>query len=146
MRIAIGSDHAGFESKEGLLKELRKHNEVTDCGTTGNEPVDYPDFAASVAEAVASGKAERGILICGTGIGMCMAANKHTGIRAAACHNPETARLSRKHNDANVLCLGSRILSIESMIRIADVWLKTGFEGGRHAARIDKMKALEGCV
>lgn len=143
MRIAIGSDHAGFKAKDELVKILKELYDVTDCGTSGEESVDYPDFAAKVAGVVASGKADCGILICGTGIGMCMAANKIHGVRAAVCHDEETAKLSRQHNDANVLCMGSRILSIEQIINIAKVWLGTDFEGGRHSERVKKIMSLE---
>ncbi len=144
MKIAIGSDHAGFAAKEILKSHLRKRHEVVDCGTDGVEPVDYPDFAKPVADMVASGMAERGILICGSGIGMCISANKVRGIRAASCQDEEAAVLSRKHNDANVLCLGGRLLKSTEIIRITDAWLSARFEGGRHARRVGKVMSLEG--
>ena len=143
MKIAIGSDHAGFKAKEELAKVLSEEYDVTDCGTTNEESVDYPDFAAVAAKLVASKNVDYGILMCGTGIGMCMAANKIHGVRAAVCHDADTARLSRRHNDANVLCMGSRILSIEQIINIAKVWLGTDFEGGRHSERVKKIMSLE---
>jgi ribose 5-phosphate isomerase B len=143
MKIALGSDHAGYKAKEELKKNLSTVHQVTDCGAPSEKPVDYPDMAAKVGELVASGKVERGILICGTGIGMSIAANKIPGVRAALCRSREEARLSREHNDANVLCLGARILSQESIIEIARVWLSVDFSGGRHEGRVEKIKNLE---
>lgn len=140
MKIAVGSDHAGFGAKQALLAELRKAgHEVGDLGPSGPESVDYPDFALAVGLAVSRGKSECGILICGTGIGMSMAANRIPGIRAAVCHDEFTARMSREHNNANVLCLGARVLAHDAMARIAAAWLAAGFEGGRHGRRVQKI-------
>jgi len=142
MKIAIGSDHGGFGLKETVLSVLRDGgHEVIDCGCNSIESVDYPDFAEQVCEQVLSGQAALGILVCGTGIGMSMAANRHRGIRAALCHDEYTARLSREHNDANILCLGDRVLGSGVAKAIVDVWLSTGFEGGRHVRRIGKFSA-----
>ena len=143
MRIAMGSDHAGYYAKESLKRLLNKDHEIIDMGTSSEEPVDYPDYAAKVAEAVAKGQADRGILICGTGVGMCISANKVHGIRAALCHDEETAKLSRQHNDANVLCMGARVTATRKMEIIMHIWLNTQFEGERHKARVEKMMALE---
>ena len=143
-RIAIGCDHAAVALKDQIVKELKASGHpVEDLGAFGTESVDYPDFAAAVSRRVASGAADRGILICGTGIGMSMAANKFPGIRAAVCHDATTARLSRQHNDANVLCLGARIVGPAVASDIVAAWLAAGFEGGRHQRRIDKISALE---
>jgi ribose 5-phosphate isomerase B len=144
MKIAIGSDHRGVAAKQKLTALL--HNlghEVTDVGPESNSSVDYPDFALLVAEAVGSGQVERGILICGTGIGMCIAANKVRGVRAAPCHDSITAELSRSHNDSNVLCLSADLLGDELMERMARTWLQTPFEGGRHARRVEKISKYE---
>ena len=146
MRIAVGSDHAGFEAPEPLYKpEIIKYleglgHEVVDCGTDSAASVDYPDFANRVCKAVLGGEAERGVLVCGTGIGVSIAANRHRGIRAAACATEEMARLARTHNNANVICLGRRILPFEACLRLIDIWLETPFsEGERHIRRIEKM-------
>ncbi len=144
MKIAIGSDHAGFEAKELLIRALKDEHDITDCGTESSDSVDYPDVAEKVSRLVSTGKAERGILICGTGIGMSISANKIRGIRAAVCHNEESAKTSRLHNDANVLCMGARLLSKKQIIHIAEAWLSTDFEGGRHSRRVEKMMRLEG--
>ncbi len=145
MKIVIGSDHAGVEAKARLSAALRKWgHSVTDVGTDGTESVDYPDFAAQVGRTLMDEEAERGILICGTGIGMCIAANKVKGIRAALVHDEMTAEMSRKHNDANVLCLGARVLPAERMETLARIFLATAFEGGRHAGRVGKIARLEG--
>ncbi len=144
MKIAIGSDHAGVEAKQRLRQLLQRDGHaVTDCGTQGAESVDYPDFAAAVAQAVARAQVERGVLICGTGIGMCIAANKIHGVRAAKCNDPLEARLSRAHNDANVLCVGARVLDATVMDDVVRTFLGTAFEGGRHARRVEKMRELE---
>ncbi|MCA9100537.1 MAG: ribose 5-phosphate isomerase B [Pirellulales bacterium] len=144
MRIALGSDHRGFETKTRIAERLsRAGHEVIDKGTTSAESVDYPDYASAVAHAVASGEADRGILICGTGLGMCIAANKVAGVRAAPCHDALTAELSRRHNDANILCLSSDMLGDRVIGHMVDIWLATDFEGGRHARRVEKIKALE---
>jgi len=137
VRIAIGADHAGFQLKEALLKGVLAAHEVLDLGThSPREPTDYPRYAFAVAEAVAKGKAEYGILICGTGIGMSMAASQVPGIRAANCVNVYMARMARAHNDANVLCLGGRVIGVGLAEEIVRVFLSTPFEGGRHARRL----------
>lgn len=144
MRVSIGSDHAGFELKDVITRWLNKSEyEVSDKGTFSTESVDYPDFAAKVAQEVAQGKTERGILICGSGIGVTIAANKIKGIRAANCYNEEIAALSRAHNDTNVLALGARFINADLALRITEVWLKQEFEGGRHQRRIEKISRLE---
>jgi len=143
VRIAIGSDHAGFRLKERLREFLKEGHQVVDFGTESEEPTDYPDIAFKVAERVSSGEFDRGILICGTGIGMCIAANKVKGIRAALCWDERTAELSRKHNDSNILCLGGRILSEEEAKRIVEKWLSSEFEGGRHLRRVRKIVEYE---
>jgi len=141
MKISLGTDHAGFRYKEKvkeLLGELG--HEVTDFGTSSKEPVDYPAFIRPAAEAVASGKCERGIVFGGSGNGEAMAANKVKGVRCALCWNEETARLSRQHNDANVLSMGQRVIPEETALAIVRVWLTTEFEGGRHANRIAQLE------
>jgi ribose 5-phosphate isomerase B len=144
MKIAIGSDHAGFELKEKIKKYLDELGyKYKDFGTDSNESVDYPDYASKVAEGVAKKEYDRGILICGSGIGMCMTANKIPGIRAALCHNIETAKLSREHNDANVLTFGARMIDENTAKDIVKVWLKTEFLGDRHLRRINKIKDIE---
>ena len=137
MKIALGSDHAGFEYKE-QIKSLVTNlgHEVRDFGTHGPEPVDYPLFIRPAAEAVARGECERGIVLGGSGNGEAMVANKVKGIRCALCWNLESARLSRQHNDANVLSLGQRMMPLETALEIVKVWLVTPFEGGRHERRI----------
>ena len=144
MKIAIASDHAGFEMKEIIKPFLKglKHD-VKDFGTDDTKPVDYPDFALKVANAVAKKQYERGILFCGTGLGMSIAANKVDGIRAVLCYDTETARLSREHNDANILTIGARVIDIENVKEIIKVWLKTDFLGERHLRRIEKIKDIE---
>jgi len=142
--VALGADHAGFPLKEDLKTWLiGRGYDVVDLGTQSAESVDYPDYAVGVGSAVTAGKADRGILVCGTGIGMAMAANKLPGVRAAACSDAFTARMSREHNDANVLALGARITSREAAIEILELWLDTDFAGGRHARRVDKIVALD---
>ena len=144
MRVYIGSDHAGYRLKEALKEALKSMGvSLVDVGCYSESPVDYPDIAFRVASAVSRGEADRGILICGTGIGMSIAANKFRGVRAAVCWSVETARLSRLHNDANILCLGGRILEWGLAARIVEVWLKTGFEGGRHLRRVEKIASME---
>jgi ribose 5-phosphate isomerase B len=141
MKIIIGADHAAFEAKRKVCEVLAGDGHaVTDAGTFSEESCDYPDFALAVARSVAEGAHERGILICGTGIGMSIAANKVKGVRAALCHNILTARMSRQHNDANVLCLGARVIGEELMIAAAREFLETEFEGGRHARRLSKIE------
>ena len=145
MKVILGSDHAGFPAKQALAAALKKMgHSVVDAGTDSADSVDYPDFAAQVGHAVADAEAERGILICGTGIGMAMAANKIPGIRAAVVTDAFTAEMSRRHNDANVLAMGARVHSIEKMQELARIFLETPFEGGRHAGRVEKIKKLEG--
>ncbi len=144
MRVAIGSDHAGLELKE-RIKEflLAKGYEVIDFGTDSQQSTHYPLFAKDVALAVQEGRADRGILVCGTGIGMSITANKFRGVRAALCCNEYMARMSRLHNDANVLCLGDRVLGEELALAIVDVWMNTPFEGGRHLQRVELIKEIE---
>jgi ribose 5-phosphate isomerase B len=141
--IAVGSDHAGFPCKE-QVKKLLSDLEIPfkDFGTSSEQSVDYPDWAHKVSLAVASGECDAGLLICGTGIGMAMAANKHKGIRAAACESVTSARLARQHNNANILALGGRITGWESVVDIVKVFYSTPFEGGRHERRIDKLHSL----
>jgi ribose 5-phosphate isomerase B len=144
MRIAIGSDHRGFEVKTKVVELLRRlGHEVDDRGTHSAEAVDYPDVAALVAHEVAEHRAERGILICGSGIGMAIAANKVPGVRAAPCHDDLTAEMSRRHNDLNVLCLSADMLGERLIDRMVEIWLSTEFEGGRHARRVEKISQLE---
>lgn len=144
MKLIIGSDHGGFKAKESLLRVLRADgHRITDVGTFDEQSTDYPDTAALVGRAVAKGKAERGILLCGTGIGMCMAVNKIKGVRGAVVWSKETAVLASEHNGANVLCLGARVLSKTQINAFAHIWLKTPFAGGRHLQRINKISSLE---
>lgn len=141
MRIAIGSDHAAVDLRERLVESLRSWGHaVEDLGTRDRASCDYPDFAHAVADKVASGDADRGVLVCGSGIGMSMAANRHPGVRAALCGELLSARLSRLHNDANVLCLGARLVGPEHAIEILKVWLETDYEGERHARRVAKIE------
>jgi len=144
MRIALGSDHRGFALKEKLkAKLILAGYSVADFGTDSPEAADYPDFACRVAKAVTGRRAERGVLICGTGIGMSIAANRVRGVRAALCDTPRLARMSRRHNNANVLCIGSEVLTQKQALRILDAWLGERFEGGRHTRRVRK---LESCL
>lgn len=144
MRISIGADHAGFEQKEHIKEYLsNKGYEVLDRGCQGTASVDYPDFAASVGGDVASGLADFGVLICGTGIGMSIAANKVRGVRAALVLRPDFAELSRAHNNANVICLSGRFVSVEENEKLLDIFLDTEFSGGHHQPRIDKISALD---
>lgn len=138
--IAIASDHAGFEVKEEIKEMLLESGyDVADLGTDGVESVDYPDFADAIAAALADGRAARGVLICGTGIGISIAANRHRHVRAARCCDATDARLAREHNDANVLVLGSRTSGLETARDCVRMFLETGFEGGRHQRRVDKL-------
>lgn len=146
MRVAVGSDHAGYEDpaphyKPEIINHLKmRGHEVVDCGTNGSDSVDYPDFAERVCETILTGKADRGVLVCGTGIGISIAANRHKGIRAAVCAKPEMARLAREHNDANVLALGRRISSLEECLLFIDIWLETEYSNGeRHNRRVEKL-------
>jgi ribose 5-phosphate isomerase B len=142
--IALGADHAGYELKEALKGWLINHGfHVLDLGTHSTESVDYPDYAALVAESVADQKVERGLLVCGTGIGMAMAANKVPGVRAALCGDLYTARMSREHNDANVLVLAGRLMGADMAADILHAWLETNFAGGRHARRVEKIADIE---
>ena len=144
MRIVAGSDHAGFSLKRDLIGWLEDQGyEVTDKGTPVAERCDYPDYAQPVAEAVANGDADWGLLVCGTGIGMSMSANKVNGIRAAVVSDAFSARATRLHNNANVLCLGERVVGAGLAREILSAWLDAAYEGGRHQGRIDKMMALE---
>lgn len=144
MRIAIGSDHRGYETKRRLVPIVQQlGHEIVDMGTDGSSSVDYPDFAFQVAQAVSESRVDRGVLICGTSIGMCIAANKVKGVRAAPCHDSITAEMSRRHNDANVLCLSADLLGDELIARMVRIWLETEFEGGRHARRVEKITRFE---
>ncbi|MSR30796.1 MAG: ribose 5-phosphate isomerase B [Gemmataceae bacterium] len=144
MLIAIASDHRGFQAKRRVITQLTGMGyEIQDFGPHNQECVDYPDYAFEVATVVASSGAERGILICGTGIGMCIAANKVIGIRAAPCHDSITAEMSRRHNDANVLCLSADFLGEQLIERMVQIWMETPFERGRHARRVEKIHDFE---
>jgi ribose 5-phosphate isomerase B len=144
MTIALGADHAGFRLKERLKQELlEKGHRVLDKGTDSEQSTDYPDYARAVADDVVNGRAERGILVCSSGVGMSIAANKVRGIRAALGTNPEEVALTRSHNDANVLALGAKFLAAEDMGKLVDIFLSTNFEGGRHARRIGKIQTIE---
>jgi ribose 5-phosphate isomerase B len=144
VRIAIGADHRGVELKQSIMKLLTQMgHSYKDFGSYTAEPVDYPDIAKEVAEAVAKDDFERGILICDTGIGMCIAANKVRGIRAALCHDSFSARRARQHNDANIICLGTEGTQ-DTVSEIVNAFLTTEFEGGRHQRRIDKIRTMEG--
>ena len=143
-KIFAGSDHAGFELRARIVAHLRALGfDVEDLGTPSGESTDYPDWAAAVGRAVRDQAGSVGVLVCGTGLGVCMAANKIHGVRAADVWSVEAARLSRAHNDANVLCVGSRLVPEATAFAIVDAWLDTDFEGGRHARRVDKIAALE---
>jgi len=140
MKISIGADHGGFKLKEEIKDHLKKRKiAFKDLGTFSEESVDYPDIGKRVARAVASKKYKFGILVCGTGLGMSMVANRVKGIRAALCHNVYTAKMSRAHNDANILCLGGRVLKKALALKIVEAFLKTPFEGGRHLRRVRKI-------
>ncbi len=144
MKIVIGNDHRGCEVKRRIVSTLQQlGHEVVDIGTDGSESVDYPDLAFKVGTAVGEGRADRGILVCGTGIGMCIAANKVRHVRAAPCHDGITAEMSRRHNDSNVLCLSADLLGAELIDRMVRIWLTTEFEGGRHARRVEKIVKFE---
>jgi len=144
MRIAIGTDHRGFSLRTNLVDLLhRLGHEVDDIGTFSPDAIDYPDVAAQVADKVSRGEVERGILVCGTGLGMCIAANKFHGVRAAPCHDDITAELSRRHNDSNVLCLSADLLGERLIDRMIEIWLAAPFEGGRHQRRVQKITDLE---
>jgi ribose 5-phosphate isomerase B len=142
--IVVGSDHGGYELKQAVLEVLRQRGiECADYGTDGPDSVDYPDFAAKVAGAVSAGEADRGVLICGTGIGMSISANKFPGVRAALVHDEFTAQMAKEHNNANILVMGGRVLSLDQGKKFVEIWLDTQFEGGRHQNRLDKISAIE---
>jgi ribose 5-phosphate isomerase B len=139
--IVVASDHAGVELKRHVIALLERHgHSFEDLGPFDERSVDYPDFAHRVADEITADRADRGILICGTGLGMCMAANRHPGVRAALCHDAYTAEMARRHNDANVMCLGARVLGLGVVEQIIAVFLDTGFEGDRHQRRVDKIE------
>lgn len=142
--VAIGCDHGGYELKKEIIAHLTKKGvEFKDFGTYNGNSVDYPDIAKLVCKSILSGECENGILVCGTGIGISIAANKHKGIRAAVCSDEFSAKFTRLHNDANVLCLGGRVVGPGLACELVDIFLSTGFEGGRHALRVDKITAIE---
>ena len=144
MRIAVGTDHRGFSIRSKVIELVeRLGHEVEDVGTFSGDAVDYPDIASAVSRKVSQGEVDRGILVCGTGLGMCIAANKFHGVRAAPCHDDLTAEMSRRHNDTNVLCLSADLLGGRLIDRMVELWLATPFEGGRHARRIEKITQLE---
>ena len=144
MKIAVGSDHRGIEPKEqikSIITQLK--HEYIDVGTTLDKPTDYPDLAYKAGKAVAEGAAERAILVCGTGIGMCIAANKIKGVRAALCHDELSAQISRQHNNSNVLCVGGDLVGEVLLRKMVQVWLSTDFQGGRHERRVGKIAVIE---
>ena len=144
MKIALGCDHGGWELMEAVAANIKTMGfEIVDMGAESEESVDYPDYAAKVASAVSRGEVDRGVAICGTGIGMSIVANKFPGVRAALCHDAFTARMSRLHNDANILVLGGRVTGREVALEMLRIWLATPFEGGRHQRRLDKITAIE---
>jgi len=141
LKFYIACDHAGFDIKDSVIKILEDFgNEVVNLGTNSKERVDYPDFAHKLSEVVLKDKGSQGVLICGTGIGMSLSANKHKGIRAALCHDAYTATMARAHNDANVLCFGERVVGLGVVSSILKAWCDTSFEGGRHANRVQKIE------
>lgn len=145
MKFFIATDHAGIGLKNATVEMLKaKGHEVEDLGPFSKERVDYPDYAVKVCENVLANAGTQGILICGSGIGMSMAANRHHGIRAALCHDAYTAQMARMHNDANVLCFGERIVGLGVAESIVDAWLAASFEGGRHCGRVEKIEAIKG--
>ncbi|MFA9461908.1 ribose 5-phosphate isomerase B [Thiohalorhabdus methylotrophus] len=145
MRIVMASDHGGLELRQMVLEHVRERGyEVVDLGTHEAASVDYPDYAVMAAEKLRNGEADRAVLVCGTGLGISMAANRHKGIRAAVCHNEFEARMSRQHNDANVLVLGGRVIGPGLAASIFDAWMSAEFEGGRHQNRVDKIESIDG--
>ena len=142
MKIAIGADHAGFEAKENIKKYLSKEHTIIDCGTDSLASVDYPKFGHLVATSVSNKDVDVGIVVCGSGIGISIAANKIKGIRAALCTSIEHAEMSKKHNNANILALGARMTTYDNMVMIIDKWLKEKFEGGRHQNRIEQIETI----
>ena len=144
MHISVGSDHRGFKVKAKIIELLEQlGHSTTDAGTNDDGSVDYPDIASSVSQSVSEGSSDRGILICGTGIGMAIAANKHKGVRAATCHDTVTAEMSRRHNNLNVLCLSADLFGERSVEPLLSTWLETEFEGGRHERRLNKIADTE---
>ena len=144
MKLVIACDHAGCDVKEAIIADLKsKGHEVKDFGCDGTASVNYPDYAHLVCKAVQDKEAELGILVCGTGIGMSMAANKHAGIRAAVCTEEFSAEMTRRHNDANVLCMGARVISAETAVKLSNIFVETPYEGGRHAIRVALVDALD---
>jgi len=144
MKISVGSDHRGYESKEQIKSIVTQlGHECVDVGICENKPADYPDLAYLASVQVAQGKVDRAILTCGTGIGMCIVANKIKGVRAVVCHDELTAQISRNHNDSNVLCLSGDLIGEVLLRKIVEVWLETEFHGGRHQRRVDKITAIE---
>jgi ribose 5-phosphate isomerase B len=142
--IAVGADHAGFELKQIIVQHLTASgHQIVDCGTHDQTSVDYPEFGAAVARSVTAAEAERGIVVCGSGIGIVMAAGKVAGIRAATVHDVTTARMTREHNDANVIGIGARMVGEQTALDIVDAYLQASFEGGRHQRRVEKLTALE---
>jgi ribose 5-phosphate isomerase B len=144
MRVAVGCDHRGVNVKQRVLELLQAFGqEAIDLGTDDHHEVDYPDIAALVAHKVSTGEVDRGVLICGTGVGMCIVANKFPGVRAAPCHDELSVEIARRHNDLNVLCLSGEILGERNVDRLVELWLRTKFEGGRHARRVQKIAEFE---
>ncbi|MFO1019322.1 MAG: ribose 5-phosphate isomerase B [Planctomycetales bacterium] len=144
MKIAVASDHRGFAVKDKIVRMINSSgHEAIDFGPESPESVDYPDYASKVARAISNKEVERGILICGSGMGMCIVANKYDGVRAAPCHDDLTAEMSRLHNDANCLCLSADLLGDRLVNRMVEIWLSTEFEGGRHSRRLEKIAEIE---
>ncbi len=144
MRIAIGCDEAGFDLKQTIMQMLKdKGHQLDDCGCYDKNPVLYPDIGVKVAETIAEGKNERGILICGTGIGMAITANKAPGVRAAVCHDPYSCERSRKSNDAQIMCMGARVIGVELAKNLVDLWLTCNFQGGGSTSKVEKIKEYE---
>jgi len=147
MKLGIASDHAGYKMKEYLKERLKKLGyEIIDFGTESEESVDYPDYASKLAEAVSKGKVEKGILICGTGVGVSIVANKYPGVRAGIAYSDEVAELIARHNDANVICFGGRTMDFDDAFKRVKIWLDTPFDGGRHERRVKKIGDLEGRI
>ncbi|MFK7818594.1 MAG: ribose 5-phosphate isomerase B [Planctomycetaceae bacterium] len=144
MKIGVASDHRGFHMKMQVLLHLEQLGQTpVDCGPDSDASVDYPDFASKVAESVSSGELDSGILICGTGLGMCITANKYANVRAVSCHDTMTTRMSRLHNDANVVCLSADLIGDSNLDEMIEVWVNTEFEGGRHGRRLEKIAEIE---
>lgn len=144
MKLAVASDHGGFSLKESLIKSLKQEKiDLLDLGNQGTESVDYPDYAIKVAEMVSEGKADAGLLMCGTGIGMCIVANKFKNVRAAVVSDPYSARMAKEHNNANILCIGGRVVDPKKAEEIVRSWLEAKFEGGRHDRRLEKIREIE---